>query len=63
VVLDPRDYGYANDGEWHFLAIDLADAVARGFDPTLARSPFVIGAAGGDAGDTLLIDNLYLTKF
>lgn len=63
VVLDPRDYGYTNDGLWHFLEIDLEDAVARGLDPSLVRSPFIISASGGEAGDTLLVDNLYLTKF
>jgi hypothetical protein len=63
VVLDPTDYGYTNDGEWHSLEIDLQDAIARGFDPTRVRSPFVVGAPGGKAGDWLLVDNLYLTKF
>ena len=63
VTLNPANYGYANDGEWHFLEIPLRDAIARGFDPSVTRSPFIIGAAGGDPGDQLLIDNLYLTKF
>ena len=63
VTLDPTDYGYTNDGQWHFLEIDFQDAVARGFDPTMVRSPFIVGAAGGEAGDKLLIDNLYLTKY
>jgi len=63
VTLDPTDYGYTNDGQWHFLQIDLQDAIDRGFDPTMVRSPFIVGAGGGEAGDKLLIDNLYLTKF
>ena len=63
VMLDPRAYGYTNDGEWHSLEIDLQDAIDRGFDPTRVRSPFIIGASGGESGDTLLVDNLYLTKF
>lgn len=63
VVLNPADYGYANDGEWHFLEIPLEDAIARGFNIRQVRSPFVIGFGGGEAGDTLFIDNLYLTKF
>ena len=63
VVINPRDYGYANDGEWHSLEIPLVDAIRRGFDPTMVRSPFVIGAQGGVSGDQLLVDNLYLTKF
>jgi len=60
--LDPRDYGYVNDGEWHFLEIPLQDAIDLGWDPSTARSPFIFSAPGGDAGDVLLIDNLYFTK-
>lgn len=62
-ALDPRNYGYVNDGEWHFLRIPLADAVARGWDPRRAHSPFIIGGAGNRAGDRLYVDNLYLTRY
>jgi hypothetical protein len=62
VTLAPTNYGYANDGQWHFLEIPLQDAIDRGLDPTRVRSPFIIGASGGLATDELLIDNLYLTK-
>ena len=62
VALDPTAYGYTNDGEWHFLEIPLQDAIDLGWDPSTARSPFIFGAGGGDAGDVLLIDNLYFTK-
>ncbi len=62
VTLAPTNYGYVNDGQWHFLEIPLQDAIDRGLDPTQVRSPFIIGASGGLAGDELLIDNLYLTK-
>jgi len=62
VTLAPTNYGYVNDGQWHFLEIPLQDAIDRGFDPTRVRSPFIVGASGGLAGDELLIDNLYLTK-
>lgn len=62
VTIDPTAYGYANDGEWHFLQIPFQDAIDRGFDPSNVRSPFIIGAAGGEVGDVLLIDNLYFTK-
>ena len=44
VVLDPRDYGYVNDGQWHFLRIPLQDAIDLGWDPSNARSPFIISA-------------------
>jgi len=63
VSFDVTDYGYTNDGEWHFLEIPLQDAIDRGFDPSVTRSPFIIGAGGGDPGDKLLVDNLYLTTF
>ena len=62
VTLDPRSYGYANDGQWHFLRIPLQDAIDRGWDPSNVRSPFIVSAAGGEQGDVLLIDNLYFTK-
>ena len=60
--VDPTDYGYVNDGDWHFLRIPLQDFIDLGWDPTVARSPFTFSAPGGDAGDVLLIDNLYFTK-
>lgn len=62
VALDPRAYGYTNDGEWHFLRIPLQDAIDRGFDPSNTRSPFIIGGPTRRAGDILLVDNLYFTK-
>ncbi len=62
VALDPRNYGYTNDGEWHFLQIPLQDAIDRGWDPSNVRSPFIIGAETSQAGDSMLIDNLYFTK-
>jgi hypothetical protein len=62
VVLDPRTYGYTNDGQWHFLQIPLQDAIDRGFDPSITRAPFIVGGPTLQAGDVLLIDNLYFTK-
>ena len=62
VDLDPTAYGYTNDGEWHFLQIPLQDAIDRGWDPSTVRSPFIFSAPGGEAGEQLLIDNLYFTK-
>jgi len=62
VVLDPRTYGYTNDGQWHFLQIPLQDAIDRGFDPSITRAPFIVSGPTLQAGDVLLIDNLYFTK-
>ena len=60
--VDPTDYGYVNDGDWHFLRIPLQDFIDLGWDPTGARSPYTCSAPGGDAGDVLLIDILYFKK-
>lgn len=62
VVLDPRNYGYTNDGQWHFLRIPLQDAIDLGWDPSNVRSPFIISAPTSRAGDKMLIDNLYFTQ-
>ncbi len=56
------DYGYTNDGEWHSLNIPLQDFIDDGFDISQVRAPFIVGAGGGMAGHTLLVDNLYFTK-
>ena len=61
-VLDPRTYGYTNDGEWHFLRIPLQDAIDLGWDLSNVRSPFIISAPTRQVGDQMLIDNLYFTK-
>lgn len=61
-TVDARSYGYVNDGEWHFLEIPLQDFIDRGWDPSNARSPFIMGGPTSNSGDTLLIDNLYFTK-
>lgn len=62
VSLDPRDYGYTNDGEWHFLEIPLQDAIHLGWDPSVTRRPFSIVSSRSKLGDAMLIDNLYFTK-
>lgn len=59
-VVTANAYGYSNDGEWHTIAIPLADLEAQGFDPTSCRSPFYFDVGGGGSGETLLVDNLYL---
>ena len=60
-TVDPREYGYQNDGEWHSLRIPLQDFIDQGWDISAVRSPFIVGAAGGRPDDTLLIDDLYFT--
>ncbi|NOK10795.1 hypothetical protein [Corallococcus exercitus] len=54
-------YGWANDGEWHHLAIPVADYVAAGLKLNDVSSPFTFAAEGGTAGQSLLLDNLYFT--
>ena len=60
--LDPRRYGYANDGAWHVLRIPLADPEDLGFDPSIARAPLILSGDDGTPGDSLSIDNVYFTK-
>ncbi|RKH49867.1 hypothetical protein D7X55_08235 [Corallococcus sp. AB049A] len=54
-------YGWANDGEWHHLAIPVADYVAAGLKLNDVSSPFTFGTEGGATGQSLLLDNLYFT--
>ncbi len=60
-AVDPRDYGYQNDGEWHNLRIPLQDFIDLGWDRSAARSPFIIGGGGVGPEEILLVDNLYYT--
>ena len=60
-TVDPRDYGYVNDGEWHFLEIPLQDFIDQGWDISAVRSPFIIGGGFVVPDDTMLVDNLYYT--
>ncbi|MFE8595832.1 hypothetical protein [Archangium violaceum] len=61
VQLDVEKYGYRNDGEWHHLAIPLADFTAGGLKLNVVSSPFALIAGGGAPADKLLLDNLYFT--
>lgn len=53
-------YGYTNDGQWHHLAIPLADY--DGLDLTQVTGPFVFIGDTGDQGERLWIDNVYYTQ-
>jgi len=54
-------YGFAQDGEWHHLAIPLADFVTAGAgDLTQVTVPLILVGDTGAAGEQLFIDNLYL---
>jgi hypothetical protein len=62
VQLDVAKYGYKNDGEWHHLAIPVADFTAsNGVKLNAINAPFVLIAGQGPAADKLLMDNLYFT--
>lgn len=54
-------YGWVNDGQWHHLAIPVADYIAAGLKLNAVSSPFTFAAEGGAAGQSLLLDNLYFT--
>ena len=58
-VVLATDYGYAADGEWHTLQIPLADFAAKGLDLAAVTSPLSLGGPKAEAGDFVLIDNLY----
>ena len=53
--------GMSADGAWHTLVIPLADFVADGLNLAAVSSPLNLTGPGGDAGDVLLLDNVYFT--
>jgi hypothetical protein len=56
------DHGWVNDGEWHDLAIPLSEFVARGADLTALTSPlFLIGEGANTSGESIWLDDIYLT--
>jgi hypothetical protein len=61
VQLGAAAYGWRNDGEWHHLAIPVADFVAKGLVVRETVAPFVLVAGQGASGHSLLLDNLYFT--
>lgn len=54
------DYGLVADGEWHVLAIPLADFAAA--DLTAVTVGLLLVGEGGEAGDRVAIDGVYLTR-
>lgn len=64
VAVKANDYGYVNDGQWHTLAVPLADFVKQGLDLSRMRSPFTLGndvsSATAKTGDVLLLDDVYV---
>jgi hypothetical protein len=61
VFLHATDYGFANDGQWHSLALPVADFVAAGLDVTMVAAPFVLSGGAGTGGEKLLVDDVYFT--
>ncbi len=62
VALPLADYGWLNDGEWHHLAIPLADFAEDGVDLRTIVLPFALVGESEPTGAALRIDNLYLTS-
>jgi hypothetical protein len=56
------DYGFVSDGEWHGLEIPLTDFAAGGADLSSAKEVFVLTVAGGEAGNSIAVDDLYLAR-
>ncbi len=61
-IVDAASHGWASDGEWHHLALPLAEYAAGGTDLTSVTGPFVLIGEGGAEGEALKIDNLYFTQ-
>ena len=59
VALRASDYGYSNDDTWHNLTIPLTDFTAAGLDSSVVIVPLRLGGGAGDAGERLLVDNVY----
>lgn len=55
------DYGYAADGDWHSLAIPLADFAAKGLDLAAVTSPLSLTGPKAAAGDFVLIDGVHFS--
>lgn len=60
-VVFAEDHGWAADGEWHHLAVPLADFVSGGADLGSVTAPFVVVGGAGESGDELRVDNLYFS--
>jgi hypothetical protein len=60
VTLSAAAYGWKNDGVWHSLALPLSDFAKGGADLAKVRGPLVLGGVGAAAGETLLVDGLYV---
>lgn len=61
-IVDAAAHGWVNDGEWHHLAIPMAEYAAGGTDLTSVTGPFVLIGEGGAEGESLKVDNLYFTQ-
>ena len=53
------DHGFLNDGAWHCADIPLADFGS--VDVTAVVTPFALVADSGVEGDSVFIDDVYLT--
>ena len=56
------DYGFVADGEWHMVEVPLSVFSDAGVAMDAITIPMRMGGLAGDAGATLLVDNLYLTR-
>lgn len=61
-VIDLAEYGFAADGQWHRLEIPLSDYADAGADLTRVTAPLVFAGPAGAAGDSVLIDGVFLSS-
>lgn len=59
VPVSAADFGYVSDGLFHSLRIPLTEYSDAGVNLAAVRLAFAIGAAGGNAGAQIVVDDLY----
>jgi hypothetical protein len=62
VFVNATPYGFTSDGNWHTLAIPLADLTVQGLDLKQCTAAFVLGGTNAPGGANLRIDDLYFSQ-
>ncbi len=61
-VVDLAPYGFVADGQWHDLVIPLSAYAEAGADLTQVGAPLVFVGGAGEAGQSVLIDGVFLSN-
>ena len=62
VTVNATPYGFTPDGNWHTLAIPLADLTVQGLDLKQTTAAIVLAGTNAPGGSNLRIDDLYYTQ-